>query len=295
VWNEAHNGERIEQVWFSGVHSNVGGGYPKQGMSLVALDWMTAKAEAAGLRLNRADRESFRDRASVDDKLYDSRAGLGTFYRWKPRDIEEICRRNSINQVRIHTSVLERIAHSTEDYAPANLATNVTVVSTPPTTELLSQRTANLQRAVSNALGGKSLLKGLRGSILLGRASYYVFLIACTVTVLAAIAFTADQRTVSAFGSSAVGLIGGIVSSPFDTAVKAARALWAHPSTFWFIAIALAASSFMSRMADAKISDVSSQFWHGYRPQLRQALKDARATVALSGRPGLRKSVGTKG
>jgi hypothetical protein len=35
-----------------GAHSNVGGGYPKQGMSLVALDWMLAHAEVAGLRLN---------------------------------------------------------------------------------------------------------------------------------------------------------------------------------------------------------------------------------------------------
>ena len=25
---------RVHQVWFAGVHSNVGGGYPKQGMSL---------------------------------------------------------------------------------------------------------------------------------------------------------------------------------------------------------------------------------------------------------------------
>src|SRR5262245_1994977 len=48
---------RIEQVWFSGVHSNVGGGYPKQGLSLVALDWMLARAEECGLRLLPIDRE----------------------------------------------------------------------------------------------------------------------------------------------------------------------------------------------------------------------------------------------
>ena len=40
LWNEAESASpgRIEQVWFAGVHSNVGGGYPKQGMSLVPLD-----------------------------------------------------------------------------------------------------------------------------------------------------------------------------------------------------------------------------------------------------------------
>ena len=40
---------RIEQVWFPGVHANVGGGYPQQGLSLVALDWMIQHATTAGL------------------------------------------------------------------------------------------------------------------------------------------------------------------------------------------------------------------------------------------------------
>jgi len=40
----------LKEVWFAGVHSNVGGGYPRQGMSLVALDWMMARAEPHGLR-----------------------------------------------------------------------------------------------------------------------------------------------------------------------------------------------------------------------------------------------------
>jgi len=35
---EASSRPHVEQVWFTGVHSNVGGGYPKQGISLVALD-----------------------------------------------------------------------------------------------------------------------------------------------------------------------------------------------------------------------------------------------------------------
>ena len=48
---------QVEQVWFAGVHSNVGGGYPKQGMSLVTLDWMMQKARACGLRLLSDDRE----------------------------------------------------------------------------------------------------------------------------------------------------------------------------------------------------------------------------------------------
>lgn len=72
--------ERIDQVWFAGVHSNVGGGYPKQGMSLVALDWMLHKARAAGLRLIEDDRLHYCEHANVDDQLYNPRAGLGAMY-----------------------------------------------------------------------------------------------------------------------------------------------------------------------------------------------------------------------
>lgn len=37
--------QKIEQVWFAGAHSNVGGGYGESGLSDMALIWMMAKAE----------------------------------------------------------------------------------------------------------------------------------------------------------------------------------------------------------------------------------------------------------
>jgi uncharacterized protein (DUF2235 family) len=41
----------VEQLWFPGVHCDVGGGYPEEasGLSAIALKWMTEKAETAGL------------------------------------------------------------------------------------------------------------------------------------------------------------------------------------------------------------------------------------------------------
>ena len=44
----------VEQLWFSGVHSNVGGGYVDAGLSDRTLLWMCAKAKAAGLAFNDA-------------------------------------------------------------------------------------------------------------------------------------------------------------------------------------------------------------------------------------------------
>src|ERR1035437_3175399 len=43
----------VQQVWFAGVHCDVGGGYPEleAGLSKIALAWMVEKAEEFGLRL----------------------------------------------------------------------------------------------------------------------------------------------------------------------------------------------------------------------------------------------------
>jgi hypothetical protein len=72
---------------------------------------------------------------------------------------------------------------------------------------------------------------------------------------------------------------GAAVGSPIDTSWAAVRALWAHPLWFWIVVIGLIASSVMSRQADARISRVSSAFWHAHQQQLRTALKTAREDV----------------
>ena len=44
----------IKQVWFAGVHADIGGGYPENesALSKYPLDWMIQEAVAAGLRIN---------------------------------------------------------------------------------------------------------------------------------------------------------------------------------------------------------------------------------------------------
>lgn len=44
-----HAEQIVEQRWFVGAHSNVGGGYPSDPLALLSLEWMRAKAEAANL------------------------------------------------------------------------------------------------------------------------------------------------------------------------------------------------------------------------------------------------------
>lgn len=134
MWDEGSDGEgenkRIHQVWFAGVHSNVGGGYPKQGMSLVALDWMMEYAEACDLRLIKSARDRVHAHANVNDKLYDSRSGLAVYYRYAPRDIDKLSKEFHIKTPLIHESVLRRSLEVTDGYAPGNLPKNGQFVAT---------------------------------------------------------------------------------------------------------------------------------------------------------------------
>jgi uncharacterized protein (DUF2235 family) len=169
---------RIRQVWFAGAHSNVGGGYPKQGMSLVALDWMAAEAAKAGLRFVDSDRQSFRDHQNVFDKLYDSREGAAAYYRYGPRDVAALCREHGVKP-RIHASVFERIVQGTEGYAPGNIPRDCAVVRTGSDTP----EDPALSRAVTPVLrrhfgAWESLAAGFRGPQLLRRFGHSAFLLA---------------------------------------------------------------------------------------------------------------------
>jgi len=165
LWNPRRG---IEQVWFAGVHSNVGGGYPKQGMSYVTLDWMMDKVSAEGndewgLRFDSDLRNEARLLANVHDKLYDSRAGLAAYYRYRPRDVEEPNsddpnrEQTAKGPVRIHNSVFDRIFGHTLGYNPGNLPCrrNIELVATTRdrTDELrLREEHANRAKAVRQAL-----------------------------------------------------------------------------------------------------------------------------------------------
>ncbi len=54
LWELPENSPQIlEQVWFPGVHSNIGGGYRKDGLANISLHWLVDKAEEQGLEFDR--------------------------------------------------------------------------------------------------------------------------------------------------------------------------------------------------------------------------------------------------
>jgi len=56
LWSGPLPGQDIKQVWFAGVHSDIGGGYAEaeSGLAKISLEWMLCEACAAGLMLDRA-------------------------------------------------------------------------------------------------------------------------------------------------------------------------------------------------------------------------------------------------
>jgi uncharacterized protein (DUF2235 family) len=158
MWDESQEpsgSDRIEQVWFAGVHSNVGGGYPQQGMSLVALDWMMSKAKAQGLEFH----ERYDGRMNVHDRLYDSRRGLAVYYRYRPRDIAGICEKHGVTP-KIHVSALQRMAWNTGGYGPGNLPDSFEIVSYDLERPYESKAILDALRAhLENGGDGPSLLR----------------------------------------------------------------------------------------------------------------------------------------
>jgi uncharacterized protein (DUF2235 family) len=138
--------ERISQVWFAGVHTNVGGGYPDDSLAYIPFVWMITEAKRCGLKFKsdyanlpadadvmRADPDTFKNAVSKRDKdgrLYDPRKGLGGYYRYGPRKLVPHFYREShkleedeveVERAKIHESVFRRIQNHAQAYAPVGL------------------------------------------------------------------------------------------------------------------------------------------------------------------------------
>lgn len=55
LWGDPYPGQSIKQVWFAGVHSDVGGSYAEgeSGLSKITLEWMLCEAAPLGLLVDR--------------------------------------------------------------------------------------------------------------------------------------------------------------------------------------------------------------------------------------------------
>lgn len=93
--------QKIVQVWFAGVHSDVGGSYVERGLSDITLDWMLKYAKKSGLLIYPGHKVQIRPDAN--GLMHDSRSGFGKFFRKKQRKTDA-----RTDPPKIHQSVLER-------------------------------------------------------------------------------------------------------------------------------------------------------------------------------------------
>ena len=294
LWEAKPN---VEQVWFAGVHSNVGGGYPKQGMSLVTLDWMMQKAQQNGLRILADDRKIYWEHGSVDDKMYDSRAGLGVFYRWKPRNMQRLCIDQKAEMPpAVHLSVLERIAHGTDGYAPGTLAPSVAVAFTPSNdpdpAKAADENAALVVRAqtVKSALdqifrkSGSDLDK-VRGTVFIGRIGYYVYVLCCLAVILAASVppDAGSRRNLWIVLQNAGTLIFDAVTMQWAPLLSAAQRLFTDPKLLGTLLAGFTVAAVLGYSVDHTRSLVFARYWHNARQDLRAALKSARKVLLSSG------------
>jgi uncharacterized protein (DUF2235 family) len=125
--------EQLTQVWFAGVHSNVGGGYADDSLAHVPLRWMANEAVKKGLRLHPHVTKEWEAKSNSHGPIYDSRGGLGSYYRYNPRSIKKLTDDRfadvTITRPKIHESVFERIKAGRDDYAPIVLPEDYAVVT----------------------------------------------------------------------------------------------------------------------------------------------------------------------
>jgi uncharacterized protein (DUF2235 family) len=95
--------QTVKQVWFCGVHTDVGGGYEDHGVSDIPLTWMLDKALTHGLRLYQFNGTQLSP--DIEGKIHDSRDK-----RWKKVAFTKKVRSwdPSLGKPFVHASVLER-------------------------------------------------------------------------------------------------------------------------------------------------------------------------------------------
>jgi uncharacterized protein (DUF2235 family) len=137
--------ERISQVWFAGMHSGVGGGYPDDSLAHIPLCWIMKEAQDCGLKYKISPPADYPDALAEalsardkDGRMYDSRQGLGGYYRYGPRKIWDLCHmrfsRNPGDEVfiplpKIHESALKRMRQEAHPYAPIGIPASYEVVT----------------------------------------------------------------------------------------------------------------------------------------------------------------------
>jgi len=112
LWAREVTGKQsMKQVWFCGMHSDVGGGYPEQQLSDIALDWMVQEAQNYGLRIY--PHHKVKRNPDPNGEMHNSRSGLSRLFRRRVRSWDIAVR----GKPTVHESVKMRNLNKTNSDA----------------------------------------------------------------------------------------------------------------------------------------------------------------------------------
>jgi hypothetical protein len=187
---------------------------------------------------------------------------------------------------KLHLSVLERIAHGTEGYAPGTLAPHVHVVYTPsgdPDQDLATEvRTKAVSSALTQAFSERGTdLEQVRGTLTIGLIAYYVYVASCLAVILAA---SVPENGGSRLNpwivlKNAGALIYDAVTGQWAPLLASAERLLTVPALLETLLAGFAVSAVLAHYVDHARSQVFSRFWHQSRHELREALQAARKSL----------------
>ena len=298
LWDEREEDDstRIEQVWFPGVHSDVGGGYPRHELALVSLDWMISKVESvhggsdgAGLSFLSDLREEYRRRCDWSGRQHDSRAGLRALYRFRPRDIEALCRAagaagGGTGPPKLHRSAFERIRKKVVPYAPSGLPAHYEIVTTRGTA-----------RAFENDAEKDSRFAAMNYAkdIIYWRRWLYRAFVAITVLLVASPVFLQWEAGVPCDGLACLldpvcEFVRGVLP---DAVVGWFEALCRNPGWLALLAALYVALTALKHVASAKTAERAAAAWSVVkgsrnRPPGWSPTPTSRLRAVLAGAPG---------
>ena len=118
-WSNADQHPDAKEVWFPGVHSNVGGGYSNTELSDGALIWMMDESKKAGVAFRPDVRDTLK--ANPLGAMHNSYKGAFAKLRSRPRSVDALI---PANAALFHASALQRQAVSPIAY-PAYRPTRI--------------------------------------------------------------------------------------------------------------------------------------------------------------------------
>lgn len=103
LWTKVAPGRDVKQVWFPGVHGDVGGGYPNSDLSDGPLSWMIEEAEAIGVGFKPGAKKLLR--SDPQGMIHDSLTGIFARLKKRPRAVPNVVKGGTS----LHASVEKRL------------------------------------------------------------------------------------------------------------------------------------------------------------------------------------------